>query len=68
RKTRVKPTAPSLPRPDCDNLAKSVLDALQDVMGDDTRVARLVVEKAWGHEGSTMVTIASGLDSEGATT
>ncbi|MFM7184687.1 MAG: RusA family crossover junction endodeoxyribonuclease [Planctomycetota bacterium] len=66
RKAGVKPTAPPLPRPDCDNLAKSVLDALQNVIGDDTRVARLTVEKAWGQEGSTTVTIATGLDGEGA--
>lgn len=65
-KAGVKLTAPVLPRPDCDNLAKSVLDALQDAIGDDTRVARLTVEKAWGSEGSTTVTIATGLDGEGA--
>jgi Holliday junction resolvase RusA-like endonuclease len=66
RKVGVKPTAPPLPRPDCDNLAKAVLDALQGVMGDDTKVARLTVAKAWGHEGSTAVTIATGFDGEGA--
>ena len=53
----VKPTAPALPRPDVDNLGKAVLDALQDVMGDDTHVARLVVEKSWGTEGRTTVRI-----------
>ncbi|MFM7648260.1 MAG: RusA family crossover junction endodeoxyribonuclease [Cyanobium sp.] len=53
----MKPSAPTLPRPDCDNLAKAVLDALQDTLGDDTRVARLTVEKAWGHSGSTSVTV-----------
>jgi Holliday junction resolvase RusA-like endonuclease len=58
RKSGVKPTAPPLPRPDCDNLAKSILDALQVVMGDDTRVARLTVTKAWGAAGSTLVTVA----------
>lgn len=66
RKAGVKPSAPELPRPDCDNLAKAVLDALQEVMGDDTRVARLTVAKAWGHEGGTTVTITSRLDGEGA--
>ena len=60
RKSGVKPSAPQLPRPDCDNLAKAVLDGLQDVMGDDTKVARLVVEKAWGSESSTTVTIGAG--------
>ena len=53
----VKATAPALPRPDVDNLAKAVLDSLQDVMGDDTHVARLVVEKSWGTEGRTTVRI-----------
>jgi len=66
RKSGVRPTAPPLPRPDCDNLAKAVLDALQEVMGDDTRVERLTVAKAWGHEGGTTVTITSRLDGEGA--
>ena len=56
-KSGVKPTAPALPRPDVDNLAKAVLDSLQDVMGDDTHVARLVVEKSWGTEGRTTVRI-----------
>jgi Holliday junction resolvase RusA-like endonuclease len=57
-KTGVKPTAPRLPRPDVDNLAKAVLDALQDVMGDDTLVARLVVEKSYGQEARTTVRIS----------
>ena len=66
RKAGVKPTAPPLRRPDCDNLAKAVLDGLQDVIGDDTWVARLTVAKAWGGEGSTTVTIATEVDGEGA--
>ena len=56
-KRGVKPTAPALPRPDVDNVAKAVLDALQDVMGDDTNVGRLLVEKTWGTEGRTTVRI-----------
>jgi Holliday junction resolvase RusA-like endonuclease len=56
-KSGVKPTAPALPRPDVDNLGKAVLDALQDVMGDDTNVGRLLVEKSWGTEGRTTVRI-----------
>ena len=56
-KSGVKATAPALPRPDVDNLGKAVLDALQDVMGDDTCVARLTVEKSWGTEGRTTVRI-----------
>jgi Holliday junction resolvase RusA-like endonuclease len=57
-KSGVKATAPALPRPDVDNIAKAVLDALQDVMGDDTHVARLTVEKSWGTEGRTTVRIS----------
>lgn len=53
----VKATAPSLPRPDVDNVAKAVLDALQDVMGDDTNVRRLIVEKSYGPEARTTVRI-----------
>jgi hypothetical protein len=34
------------------------------VAGDDTRVARLAIQKAWG---STTVTIATGFDGDGAT-
>lgn len=57
-KAGVKATAPRLPRPDVDNVAKAVLDALQDVMGDDTHVARLVVEKSYGTEARTTVRIS----------
>jgi Holliday junction resolvase RusA-like endonuclease len=57
RKSGVKPDAPKLPRPDVDNLAKAVLDALQHVVGDDTNVARLVVEKSYGTEARTTVRI-----------
>jgi Holliday junction resolvase RusA-like endonuclease len=56
-KSGVKATAPVLPRPDVDNVAKAVLDSLQDVMGDDSLVARLVVEKSWGAEARTTVRI-----------
>jgi len=57
-KSGVKATAPRLPRPDVDNVAKAVLDALQDVMGDDSLVARLVVEKSWGAEARTTVRVS----------
>jgi Holliday junction resolvase RusA-like endonuclease len=57
RKASVKPDAPKLPRPDVDNIGKAVLDALQDVMGDDTNVFRLVVEKSYGAEARTTVRI-----------
>ena len=57
-KSGVKGTAPKLPRPDVDNVAKAVLDSLQDVMGDDTMVARLVVEKSYGEEARTTVRVS----------
>lgn len=56
-KKGVKPSAPQLPRPDVDNVAKAILDALQDVMGDDTNVRKLVVEKSYGTEARTTVRI-----------
>jgi len=57
-KSGVKASAPGLPRPDVDNIGKAVLDALQDVIGDDTCVSRLVVEKSYGHEGRTTVRVS----------
>ena len=57
-KAGVKATAPRLPRPDVDNIAKAVLDALQDAMGDDSLVGRLVVEKSYGQEARTTVRIS----------
>lgn len=56
-KKGVKPDAPALPRPDVDNLAKSVLDAIGPILGDDTQVSRLVVEKSYGTEARTTVQI-----------
>lgn len=58
RKSGVRADAPKLPRPDVDNIGKAVLDALQDVMGDDSLVARLVVEKSYGQEARTTVRIS----------
>jgi Holliday junction resolvase RusA-like endonuclease len=56
-KSGVKSTALKLPKPDVDNIAKAVLDALQDVIGDDSLVSRLVVEKSYGQEARTTVRI-----------
>ena len=58
RKAGVKPDAPKLPRPDVDNIAKAVLDALQNVIGDDSLVGRLVVEKSYGQESRTTVRVS----------
>lgn len=57
-KSGLKSSAPTLPRPDVDNIGKAVLDALQDVIGDDTNVSRLVVEKSFGLEARTTVRIS----------
>jgi Holliday junction resolvase RusA-like endonuclease len=57
-KSGVRASAPQLPRPDVDNIGKAVLDSLQDVIGDDTMVSRLVVEKSWGTEGRTTVRVS----------
>lgn len=57
RKSGVRPDAPQLPRPDVDNLAKSVLDSIGPIIGDDAQVSRLVVEKSYGVEGRTTVRI-----------
>ena len=52
----VKATAPRLPRPDVDNLAKAVLDALGDFF-DDTLVESLQVSKSYGDVAYTKVVI-----------
>ena len=57
RKRGVRPDAPQLPRPDVDNLAKSVLDSIGPILGDDAQVSRLVVEKSYGTEARTTVRI-----------
>jgi Holliday junction resolvase RusA-like endonuclease len=67
-KSGVKRSAPALPRPDVDNVAKAVLDALQDALGDDTRVARLMIEKGWGSEGCTTVTVTTRINDAGDNT
>jgi Holliday junction resolvase RusA-like endonuclease len=56
-KKGVRATAPTLPRPDVDNIAKGILDALGELWGNDSCVASLSVEKEFGLEGCTSVTI-----------
>jgi len=56
-KKGVRAAAPKLPRPDVDNIAKGILDALGDLWGNDSCVAALSVEKCYGTEGRTSVTI-----------
>ena len=57
-KKGVKTTAPKLPPPDVDNLAKAVLDSLTCVAWhDDRQVARLTVSKAYAQESATLVQV-----------
>lgn len=67
-KAGLRKGAPALPRPDVDNLAKAVLDALQEVIGDDTHVMRLSVEKRYDDEGSTTIAVAKALQNDTAET
>jgi Holliday junction resolvase RusA-like endonuclease len=53
----LRASAPAIPRPDCDNIAKAVLDALGDFF-DDSLVARLVVTKCYGPAAQTCVEVA----------
>ena len=52
----LKSTAPRVPRPDVDNIAKAVLDALGDFF-DDTLVESLQVSKSYGTAAHTKVVI-----------
>ena len=52
----LKATAPRIPRPDVDNLAKAVLDALSDYF-NDTLVESLQVSKSYGSAAHTKVVI-----------
>ena len=54
----LKATAPAMPRPDADNIAKAVLDSLKGIAWrDDTLVRRLVIEKSYGPTARTTVRI-----------
>lgn len=57
-KKGVRKGAPAMPRPDVDNIAKAVLDAIGPILGDDSQVKRLVVEKGYGTEARTTVRVS----------
>lgn len=51
---------PPIKTPDADNIAKIILDALNDAAWkDDKQVVHLEVEKLWGFEEKVVVTIAT---------
>jgi len=56
---RPKTTKLSHPKPDVDNYAKAVMDALtaSSVWSDDSQVIRLVVTKVWAETGSIRIAI-----------
>ena len=56
-KKGLKATAPITPRADVDNLAKGVLDSIGPIIGNDTQVKRLVIEKRYGTEARTTVRV-----------
>jgi Holliday junction resolvase RusA-like endonuclease len=56
-KSGIKPSAPAVPLPDVDNVAKAVLDAIGPVLGNDKQVRRLVIEKSYGTEARTTVRV-----------
>lgn len=57
-KKGVRPDAPECPRPDVDNIAKAVLDAIGPILGDDSQVRRLEIEKSYGMEARTTVRVS----------
>lgn len=60
---RPKSTKLDAPKPDIDNYAKAVLDAMTKagVWDDDTQVQFLGVKKQWDDEGSVSIEVQSGV-------
>lgn len=58
KKTKAMLHQPHTQRPDLDNCAKAILDALNRIAwADDTQVAELTVSKVWGPVAGTVVQI-----------
>lgn len=62
-KTRPKTTKLSAPKPDLDNFAKGVLDAMTKagVWGDDSQVEFLAVKKQWADEPGVHIEVTPGV-------
>jgi len=50
---------PHAQKPDADNVAKAVLDALSGHWDDDCQVYELSVEKRWGTEAQTIISVGT---------
>lgn len=59
---RPKTTKLPHPKPDVDNYAKAVLDAMTDagIWANDSQVAFLVIQKEWGDDASIALTVTPG--------
>ena len=58
KRTKLDDT-PHAQKPDADNVAKAVLDALSGHWDDDCQVYELSVEKRWGTEAQTIISVGT---------
>lgn len=58
KKELIENNVPYTKKPDCDNIAKCVLDALNDIAyDDDSQICRLTVEKRYNEKSKTIVAL-----------